>query len=85
MANLDRAPCEGHKEQQDTPLEAQKATKSQRIPTLKARSGKMGAPKALNGGREAKMKAQKAKRTGNESPQSQNGENQRPKGQKLEN
>ena len=68
MANLDRAPCEGHKVQQDTPLEvqkatkskripplkAQKATKSQRIPPLKARSGKRDAPKA-------KMEAEKLK------------------------
>ena len=68
MANLDRAPCEGHKEQQDTPLEVQKATKSKRIPPLKAqkatksqritplkaRSGKRGAPNA-------KMEAEKLK------------------------
>ena len=36
----------------DTPLKAQKAAKSQRIPPLKARSNKMDAPKA-------KMEAEK--------------------------
>ena len=70
MANLDRAPCEGHKGQQDAPPEGPKSRKeqkdtapegpkgqkkSQRIPPpLKARSGKRDAPKA-------KMEAEKLK------------------------
>ena len=54
--------CEGYppegsksrKEEKDTTPKAQKATKSQRIPPLKARSSKMDAPKA-------KMEAEKLK------------------------
>ena len=92
--------CEGyppegsksHKEQKDTPLKAQKDTKSQRLAPPKGSKcqngcskGQNGRPKGQNGGREAKMKAQKAKIKGNEGVQSQNEENQRPQAQKLEN
>ena len=50
----------------DAPLKAQKDTKSQRIPPLKAPRKQYGRPKGQNGGREAKMKAQKAKIKGKE-------------------
>ena len=54
--------CEGyrpegsksHKEQKDTPLKAQKDTKSQRIPPLRAQNAKMDVPKA-------KMEAEQVK------------------------
>ena len=55
--SCDGYPPEGsksRKEQKDTSLEAQKDTKSQRIPPLKAQSGKRDAPKA-------KMEAERLK------------------------
>ena len=79
----------------DTPLKGQKSAKSKRIPPKGHKEPKdtppqgptwhNGRPKGQNGGREAKIKAQKAKMKGNEAPQSQNEENQRPQAQKLEN
>ena len=86
----------------DTPLKAQKAakskrippwrpkrTQSQRIPPLKARSGKMDAPKAKMEAETLKwrptrpkykeMKADKAKMQGNEGPQGQNARKRRPR------
>ena len=82
----------------DTPLKAQKATKSKRTPPEGPKGHKEpkdthpqdskcqnGRPKGQNGGRAGKIKAQNAKMKGNEGVQSQNEENQRPQAQKLEN
>ena len=75
----------GNKEQKDTPPEGPKGHKEPKDNPPQGPKWQKGRPKGQNGGREAKMKAQKAKIKGKESVQSQNEENQRPQAQKLEN